>query len=286
MAENTDAVADVQDVPVAVESSVDATERITEKWIAYSTNIGTRKYQQDAAKIPEAAQLKRGTNICVLSDGMGGMQGGEKASALCVETLFEDFYAGEPIENYPRFFEEEIEKVDRLVTKLADDDGNPIESGATLVSVIFDEGKLYWASVGDSRIYILRGNEIVQVNEDHNYYLTLRQKVQAGEITQEQADAEPSREALISYIGMNGVTLMDVNREPFLLEPGDMVILCSDGLYKSLDEDAIQLIASEYPHNIPLAAHMLTTVAVENRVGGQDNTTVIVAKFNDNKKTK
>lgn len=67
------------------------TENIAEYWVAYSTHIGTRKYQQDAVKIPDKNKQKESKNICVLSDGMGGMQGGEIASNLTVNTLFDDF---------------------------------------------------------------------------------------------------------------------------------------------------------------------------------------------------
>ena len=93
------------------------TENIAEYWVAYSTHIGTRKYQQDAVKIPDKNKQKESKNICVLSDGMGGMQGGEIASNLTVNTLFDDFY-NQKVENCPAFFSEEIKKVDALVKQL------------------------------------------------------------------------------------------------------------------------------------------------------------------------
>ena len=145
------------------------TENIAEYWVAYSTHIGTRKYQQDAVKIPDKNKQKESKNICVLSDGMGGMQGGEIASNLTVNTLFDDFY-NQKVENCPAFFSEEIKKVDALVAGIKDETGKTIESGATLVSIVIDGNNLYWASVGDSRIYIIRGDEIAQVNAEHNYY--------------------------------------------------------------------------------------------------------------------
>ena len=89
---------------------------------------------------------------------MGGMQGGEIASNLTVNTLFDDFY-NQKVENCPAFFSEEIKKVDALVAGIKDETGKTIESGATLVSIVIDGNNLYWASVGDSRIYIIRGDE-------------------------------------------------------------------------------------------------------------------------------
>lgn len=258
------------------------TERITERWIASSTIVGTRKYQQDAVIIPDDLMQKRDKNICVLSDGMGGMQGGERASALCVTTLFKDFYEQKVIESYPEFFKSEIKKIDEEVIKLTDDNGNSIESGATLVSVIIDKNHLYWASVGDSSIYIVRNDEIVKVNEDHNYYQELMKKVKAGLLTEEEAESDPSKEALTSFIGIGEIELVDINEKPFELFDGDIIVMSSDGLYRSLNEDAIKLIVSEFSTNIPLAANMLTTSAMENRTGGQDNTSVIVVKYNNN----
>ena len=254
------------------------TENIAEYWVAYSTHIGTRKYQQDDVKIPDKNKQKESKNICVLSDGMGGMQGGEIASNLTVNTLFDDFY-NQKVENCPAFFSEEIKKVDALVAGIKDETGKTIESGATLVSIVIDGNNLYWASVGDSRIYIIRGDEIAQVNAEHNYYMMLKNRVEAGEITEEEARNDPSKEASISYIGIGGVELADINQEPFSLENGDLIVLCSDGLYRILNDEAIKLIVRSCSENIPLAAHMLVNTATENRQNNQDNTTAIVVKY-------
>lgn len=209
---------------------------------------------------------------------MGGMQGGEIASNLTVNTLFDDFY-NQKVENCPAFFSEEIKKVDALVAGIKDETGKTIESGATLVSIVIDGNNLYWASVGDSRIYIIRGDEIAQVNAEHNYYMMLKDRVEAGEITEEEARNDPSKEALISYIGIGGVELADINQEPFSLENGDLIVLCSDGLYRILNDEAIKLIVRSCSENIPLAAHMLVNTATENRQNNQDNTTAIVVKY-------
>lgn len=255
------------------------TERIEENKIAVSSIIGTRAYQQDAAKIPEGEYDKKHF-ICVLSDGMGGLQGGEIASKITVETLFQDFYEKQDVENYSDFLREEIAKSDFLVSELKNEDGSPLDAGATLLAVIVDGEQLYWASVGDSRIYILRGDSLVQINEEHNYAYTLRRQVEAGTLSLEAAEQDASKDALISYIGMNGVSLVDINDIPFELEDNDVLLLCSDGLFRVLNDEAIQLIIQEFFYNIPLAAQMLTTCAMDNSTGSQDNTTVVVIKYN------
>lgn len=251
--------------------------------IATSTHIGTRKYQQDTAAIP-SAMLFNSTdkNIFALSDGMGGLEGGEKASKISAETLLEDFYSNTDELSPTDFFRKEIDKTDKLVVELRDENGTPIEAGATLVAIITEGDRLYWASVGDSRIYLIRGDEITVFNTEHNYYNThLIKAVENKTITIEEADSDKTKEALTSYIGINGVSLIDMNSEPFILEDNDVVLLCSDGLFKSLDDATIKNIVAENIGNIPSAAKKLTQRAVENRPKGQDNTTVILVKYNN-----
>lgn len=257
------------------------TERITDRRVASCTHIGTREYQQDSAAIPSEKLWKEcRQNICVLSDGMGGLEGGERASRICTETVMTDFYASENC-SPPDFLRKEIYKIDKLVADLRDNDGNLIDSGATFVATVFEDEKLYWASVGDSRIYLIRDNKITAFNEDHNYYKKLKERVKRGEITQAFADNYSTKDALISYIGMNGVELIDNNDDAFIMQDGDVILLCSDGLFKSLSEDAIALIVNDFSDNIPLAAKILTYTAVDNRPRGQDNTTVILVKYNN-----
>lgn len=259
------------------------TERITDCKVASFTHIGTRKYQQDSAAVPsETLWNESERNICVLSDGMGGLDGGERASRICTETVMCDFYTGE-IGSPAEFLHSEISKIDSMVAGLRDNSGNLIDSGATFIATVFEDEKLYWASVGDSRIYLIRGSQITAFNEDHNYYKTLKEKVKKGEITQAIADADTTKEALISYIGMDGVELVDGNDEPFILQDGDVILLCSDGLFKSLSEAAISGIVRTFSDNIPMAAKILTYAAVDNRPRGQDNTTVILVKYNNKK---
>ena len=84
-----------------------------------------------------------------------------------------------------------------------------------MVAAIVEKDELYWLSVGDSKIYIIRGEEIISVCREHNYRLTLDQRLEQGQLTQEEYAAEEYRaEALISYLGMGNVSLMDVNAQP------------------------------------------------------------------------
>lgn len=247
--------------------------------IGMSSIIGTRKSQQDS--IFGCADQKGALGI--VCDGMGGLAGGELASKTAVHSIVDAWYALDEITDVPQFLETEAENADQKVFLQEDGRGKHMEAGSTVVAVVVKERELYWLSVGDSRIYIIRGNEIMAVNREHNYRMTLDRKLKAGEITQEEYDAEEYRaEALISYLGMGHLPFIDVNRKPFLLEDQDIIILCSDGLYRSLAEDEILAIAKRQ-ETMQGAADELTRTALGEKQSGQDNTSVVILRYRKNR---
>ena len=207
-----------------------------------SSILGTRKNQQDTV----FGAVDGNRAIAVVCDGMGGMNGGELASQTAATILIDDYY-NTTITDMREFFQKEAKKMDQAVNNLKNEDGRPLNGGTTVVAVVIENNKMYFLSVGDSKIYILRDNEILAVNREHNYRLSLDEKLKKGQITKEQYIAEEDQaEALISYLGMGNVSLMDINNEPFILQENDIVLLCSDGLYKRLpDKDIMQIIQLE-----------------------------------------
>lgn len=118
-----------------------------------------------------------------------------------------------------------------------------MSAGTTLVAVSVVDGYMQFISVGDSKIYVLRNGQLRTMNREHNYYLILDEQYRRGEITQDDYLREGARgEALISYLGMGNISIMDANPIPISLIDGDIIILCSDGLYKSLSEEQIAAI--------------------------------------------
>ena len=156
----------------------------------------------------------------------------------------------------------------------------PAENPKVAVAVVIENNKMYFLSVGDSKIYILRDNEILAVNREHNYRLSLDEKLKKGQITKEQYIAEEDQaEALISYLGMGNVSLMDINNEPFILQENDIVLLCSDGLYKRLpDKDIMQIIQLEEP-DMNRAARRLTDVVMMRTRKNQDNSSLVLLQY-------
>ena len=120
-----------------------------------------------------------------------------------------------------------------------------------------------------------------QVTRDHNYWLKLQEKVAAGEITPEEARANRNKEALISYLGMGNVSLMDINTQPFEMQYGDMVMLCSDGITKTLPDAQIKEIILADAVQPERKAEALVEAATHANSHSQDNTSVILIQYEE-----
>lgn len=240
-----------------------------------SSIMGTRKYQQDSYACLETPA----GSLAVVCDGMGGLEGGEKASGLAVRTLLES-YITDSITDIRKFFRNEVKVIDSLVCGISDANGRSIGAGTTIVAVHICDGEMNWVSVGDSKIYVIRNNELHCIVREHNYRLMLNSMYANGEITLEQYRSEEKKaEALISFLGIGNVSLIDENEAPLKLLQGDIVLLCSDGLYKSLSDERILAVISDNYFDLQRAADELTANALTYSGRGQDNTTVIIVKY-------
>ncbi|MBR3268938.1 MAG: serine/threonine-protein phosphatase [Oscillospiraceae bacterium] len=244
-----------------------------------SSILGMREYQQDACWF--TVNSEQHELMAVVCDGMGGLSGGERASQSAVSELTKRFRTLRSVPDIPAFFREAAVAANNAVCSLTDDAGKTLGAGSTIVSVVIREDRLFWLSIGDSRIYLIRNCEIFPCCVEHNYEALLKERIQANEITREEADADPTRrDALTSYLGMRNMSRMEINDTPVQLLPNDMLLLCSDGLYKSLSDEEICRIAVENRINPQYAAETLTGQALAHATGKQDNTTAIVIQFN------
>ncbi|MDR1571432.1 MAG: protein phosphatase 2C domain-containing protein [Clostridiales Family XIII bacterium] len=285
---DAEAEAEAEAAEAAGDAGVDgeaALAEITEKadsfvvvLTASGTHIGTREYQQDALYVSDTVCFRRGEDprvLGVLCDGMGGMENGGDASRLVVEALASSLPEIRGCEDIHAFFHDAIRVLDAEISARYGSGS----SGTTLTAAVVEGNRLYWASVGDSRVYILRGKEMVQVTRDHNYMLKLQDEVSRGLITGAEAEADPKKEALISYIGAGSVDLIDSNREPFTLISGDIVLMCSDGLTKSLSDEEIADIICEHYGDVRETARLLPLYAFDRGDGSKDNTSVILIQY-------
>ncbi len=246
---------------------------------ASSSILGTRNVQQDACWVTLNSQHHE--LLAVVCDGMGGLSGGEQASQNSIQAIAEMYRQSAPVADVPEFYRQAAMTLNQIVMSLTTPEGTPLNAGTTIISVMVQEDRLYWFSIGDSRIYFLRNCEAYPCCEEHNYETMLRKMLASGEISPEEAAADTTRrDALTSYLGMPNMQLVEISEQPTKLEPGDLLILCSDGLYKSLSDDEIRRIAIENRMDLHYAADALTAAALSHARGAQDNTTVVLVKYN------
>ncbi len=244
------------------------------------TVVGDRPTQQDALGYRWNGPLMLAT-VC---DGMGGMEGGEMASQTGVADILNRFAneAPESVEDSAEWMRQTFISADSKVAALAREDGTSMNAGSTCVMAVTDGSTVQWGSVGDSAIYFYRGGMLRTINRMHNYDLQLEQMVEQGQITEaERHAAGGRRDALISYLGIGGLPLIDTGSSPVALQPGDVMILCSDGVYKSLEEQQIQALIEECGGRMQVLAQRLCNEAWRLAPRKQDNTTAIAIRCTD-----
>ena len=247
------------------------------------SGIGKRECQQDAAGWYE----DDGAVYAVLCDGMGGLGGGELASATAIQeiqTQIPNYIVD--VKQSASWMRKTVQEANQKVYALKNEAGEPMGCGSTMVAVLIQDDKLYWVSVGDSRAYIFRAQEAVQMTTDLNYFYLLKQRLQSGEISQENYDREAdSGDALISFLGLEHLSLIDQNTEPLRVFPGDKVLLCSDGLYRTIDALWMRDILSACGElsQIPRFIH---DIIDEHGDQQQDNYTCVLIQINGSDKEK
>jgi len=243
----------------------------------YSTAMksiqGTREEQEDCAyKYINGQEV-----VAVVCDGMGGHDSGKLASNLTIQKFRELYEKKDPSEPFAEFYMNTVDILDELVYHLKNEEGTRAGAGTTFVAATVKGEDLSWLSVGDSRLYILRDNELVQATRDHNYFLRLNQMKHENEISERQYNSEAAKgEALISFIGIGGIEIMDINHSPFKLRADDTVLLSTDGLFKALSDSEIKQCLHIEDTEEALSA--LINKVEAKALRHQDNTTCILIK--------
>lgn len=237
--------------------------------------IGDRDDQQDSFGF----SLKNDEGIVVVCDGMGGHEGGRIASNIAITRFIDDYDDSYPSNIPDQVLISSAKASDLKVSSLKNINGEPLNAGSTCVALIIKGKKLYWCSVGDSRAYLLRNDEFVQLTQDQNYKTVLDEKLHAGIISEDEYKAEEKRgEALISYLGIGNLSLIDYSESPLLLESGDKIIISSDGLYKLVSDEEIQRVVDNFRKSEEAlnALDMKAKKAAKQREKSRDNMTVAI----------
>jgi protein phosphatase len=217
----------------------------------------------------EDAYFARGPLFAV-ADGMGGAQAGEVASRLAAESF-------EPVERGSESPEAYLRAIARAanarIHRLSQADSSRSGMGTTLTAALVEDDEVSFAHVGDSRAYLFRDGELKLLTSDHSLVEELRRQ---GRLTDEQAEDHPQRSIITRALGPERD--VEVDTMTYRARPGDVYLLCSDGLTTMVREDRI---AATLADTASLDAAVSSLVREANEAGGRDNITVVAFRLEE-----
>ena len=226
--------------------------------------------------------VERDARLFLVADGMGGHAAGEIASRIAVDSISEFIlHTVEEDGTWPHGYDDQLKRsTNRLMAALKIANSRVIEAmkkdarlrgmGTTVVSALVDGGTISFAHVGDSRAYLIRDSQMLRVTNDHSWVF---EQVQAGMLTEEEAERHPLRNVITRALG--GASSVVPDASEIECKPGDVYLLCSDGLTGMLpDEDILRLVVQS--DGIEDACRGLIECA--NERGGYDNVTAVLVQ--------
>ncbi len=235
----------------------------------------------------DALFLNPEQKLYVVADGMGGHAAGEVASRVAVDAIneFVTLTGGNEEITWPFGLDDSISyEGNRLKTAIRHANRRVLEAtresaeyegmATTVAAVLVDGDTAHLAHVGDSRIYLWSGGAISQLTSDHSW---VNEQIQSGVISPEQARSHPLRNVVTRALGGRADLVVDIQSRR--MGPGDVLLLCSDGLTTMIADEDIARILAEAPGDVARAATALVDEA--NERGGEDNITVVVLKFEE-----
>jgi PPM family protein phosphatase len=247
--------------------------RVTRQFdMASATDVGrVRAHNEDSIQAdPELG-------LATLADGMGGYNAGEVASGIAVAMVPAEIRKLSTSQSLQNLSDGEVQqmvaaqasKVNAAIFAAAQKQANYSGMGTTLVIAYWHGDHVTIGHLGDSRCYRLRGDQIRALTRDHSW---IQEQIDAGLMTYEQARASKKRNLVTRACGIDPNVVPEVHTHDVL--PGDIYVLCSDGLYDMVSDDNIHLTVSSLKSNLTLAAQQLIQQANDN--GGRDNISVIL----------
>jgi PPM family protein phosphatase len=208
--------------------------------------------------------------VFALGDGMGGAAAGEVASRIAVDTLIERLCAALSPENRRKVLEEAIATANQRVHSRAELDSTLRGMGTTLVALAICGDHALIGHVGDSRCYLFRNGKLVRKTLDHSL---VDEQVRLGQLTQDEAEHSPLRNVITRAIGTQVSVAPDIDELD--LKPGDILLLCSDGLTRELPDDRIATLLAEGGNLDQVCGRLIDTAKA---AGGHDNVTALVVR--------
>ena len=215
-------------------------------------------------------EFRRKGRLAIVADGMGGYEGGQEASRLAVETVREVYdhdFRGDPQSTLTISLQAAHDAILRYALEHPQFSG----MGTTCTALAIVNHQLLFAHVGDSRLYLIRGEATQRLTRDHSYVGRL---VETGIVSSEDAESHPQRHILTAALGSGRELFPDAPEHPIPLQDGDLLILCTDGLWSVVGERQLTQIANANPP--AEACRKLVRAALEH--GAPDNVTVIILR--------
>lgn len=231
------------------------------------TNIGRRREMNQDYMFTSETAVGKLPNLFIVADGMGGHKAGEYASKFAVETLVDtvrESEIGEPV----AVVKAALKKANRLLKSEAQKDISKNGMGTTVVAATIIERVLYAANVGDSRLYVINREKIEQITRDHSL---VEEMVRLGEMDKAQAKDHPDKNIITRAIGVTSDLTIDFFEME--IKPGDIILMCSDGLTNMIDDEDIRKIVLSQRDIVEIAEKLVNTA---NENGGKDNITVVL----------
>jgi protein phosphatase len=231
---------------------------------AMLTDVGrVRQRNEDMAD----ANPRKG--IYVLADGMGGHPAGNIASKTAVDALIAHL-VGKGSRDRPTRLRESVLVANRAILQLAETDPSMHGMGTTVCVLWISQARVYLAHIGDSRIYVMRDNELHQITRDHT---VVRELIDRGELAEGSIEAQRIGHILTQAVGLEPHVEPDLGMMP--PKAGDIYMMCSDGLSDTVSDSAMAEIMREH-NDVKACAHALVAAALE--AGGHDNVTVLIVR--------
>lgn len=234
----------------------------------YITDIGDRKENEDSMYLPNESSRP----LYVVCDGMGGHKAGSIASKLATLSMVEyvENYRGESIVDCLTIGSSYANaRVYAAAQVCKEYEG----MGTTLTAVYIDGDRFYTANIGDSRVYLFTGTELLHVTEDHSYVGEL---VRAGKLTEEEARVHPRRNLITRAVGTSQHESADIFTTTW--QEGDIIVMCSDGLYDGATDGEI-LSALKNIQDLDAVCRELVYLAREG--GSGDNISIVLIKYGE-----
>ena len=235
---------------------------------------GARDYQEDTYMVTELEQADNGKTcaLAILADGMGGHTAGNVASSIAVKIFNKSFQSSFPPIEVEAALTEALNVSNEKIRTSVKEKPALRGMGCTMVTAYLDDDDLYWVSVGDSHLYLIRERELIKPNANHSYGAYLDMMKGQGIELEEQVGM--SRHMLMSAITGEKISNIDISETPIKVRPGDRVIVASDGL-DVLGTGAIIQYSSWSATASECVCALFKAVEDANKIN-QDNTTLIV----------